>query len=995
MAGKLGRDSYSTNVGGGQNPPMAQSTKNNGIAGGSIQSVGQSGFNTYGNAQGIAQQAAYDREAIDSIVGFALKMGEPSLKKKLQEQQLYGMQLQAKGVSLEEFNKTQPKLSKFFGDTAVLEGARVYAVQDEANKRALEIEKNWEEYKKLPPDQFRQLMMEKMTQNPTGDPSADAQIMGAFMDNMPKLMSTHYQENFKYQQAELSKNYMNNLRSSAERINELRRQKGEGIIDEQTFQAELAKIKQNVQTPDPLMTDENRAVALGNAAKYAIMEGIPDLIADIPEEIMSTLPAEVQSAFQYAKRQARDNANKILLNDDVDFQRKMGEFKTTDNVLAARIDALIKEGDYDGARLLKDQRLQNIQASNEYIQNRTGSEVPFISFDDQSDVESSFVGSVILSQTKAKMELLKEQETLVKEREQFLAMSDAHIIGRDHAQRGTYPTAEEINRLALQYNVPQTFIYNQMTSYIDKYKAEVEQYRKNHFDREEYNLWSARKLTEDPLSDNSEDAYINKKVNDRIAEQNDSEKRKIAEGKAELNNIDKETDAKVEVVTVNSYNFENFDNITEVNNYPNMREWARRDIGTRKKISEDAIRRMETLILSGNTEGKSKDEIQKALGYMVFNHTTTDGPRIHSDILKTRFNIDKQVYNEKQFYTQVKLFGYLNENPQIGLVLRETIGNDTYERFEAAYGTLSSNEESDPHKVWNDTIGNKDFGKEDNRFERLNKPQQPKADGTYPWQSHPVVSQLVNKLPENARNPNNPMVRNYMSRVQNYYDEIDQSGSTATTQFKLQSAEAAVARDFDKTSSNKYLYENVVNIDGEPYGDTMASLVKNSSTGLRFDPAISDKVIEHAISVEDIEYAPKIGKDYQFIKSDKVNDKVVLTYRNTAGEEQTVQFGSFTPDLNVGKNGFVKDSVNVFPNVQGGKKVYTISFEYIDGETGQSVRDFRNISEEQYLALYAYHAKKPRGLLGIASDVGGTVMDTVGQFNPLNRLETNIDLLQD
>jgi hypothetical protein len=178
----------------------------------------------------------------------------PALKRHQTEQYVAGMQRAAQGEAIGDIAAEQPWYSRIFGDSDVVEGARVYTQQAKATEAAMLMTENMAELRKLDGQSaqahFTNIMMKSMT----GDPATDAALMRSLSGTMPAVMKQQAKEHYGYLQEEASKSESAAIHAGAKRLQDATMALRDGKISEDDFgalKADLAWLSVPANGRDP------------------------------------------------------------------------------------------------------------------------------------------------------------------------------------------------------------------------------------------------------------------------------------------------------------------------------------------------------------------------------------------------------------------------------------------------------------------------------------------------------------------------------------------------------------------------------------------------------------------------------------------------------------------------------------------------------------------------------------------------------------------------
>lgn len=158
----------------------------------------------------------------DNTLGVLLKLGEsliaPHVDRIRSQHAVQGMQRVASGEALTDIVNEQPWYSKIFGDDPLVEGAKAYSVQAQAQTWASEQENNMHQLRKRSPAEIPGYIMETMGKFMTGDPDTDSLIKANIGKAVPNVIKRHTKEHYAYLQEQASEARSRSWGSAAESV---------------------------------------------------------------------------------------------------------------------------------------------------------------------------------------------------------------------------------------------------------------------------------------------------------------------------------------------------------------------------------------------------------------------------------------------------------------------------------------------------------------------------------------------------------------------------------------------------------------------------------------------------------------------------------------------------------------------------------------------------------------------------------------------------------
>lgn len=138
---------------------------------------------------------------------FLMKMGNQVLGKVVEqrEQELFlqGAQRVAQGEALADIVEEQPWITKIFGESASVQGARTIAQITQIDKFNADLLGNMDELAAIGPEEIGGIVNQKMREHLTGDPTADAVIMQKMAETSGTFYTQHTKAHVKYVQMDM------------------------------------------------------------------------------------------------------------------------------------------------------------------------------------------------------------------------------------------------------------------------------------------------------------------------------------------------------------------------------------------------------------------------------------------------------------------------------------------------------------------------------------------------------------------------------------------------------------------------------------------------------------------------------------------------------------------------------------------------------------------------------------------------------------------------
>lgn len=145
-----------------------------------------------------------DNPTLDILSKLAGAVIEPRLKEARAEAFVTGMQRAASGEAVKDIANGDPWYTRIFGDSDVVEGARVYTAQAKAAEVAGSVEDSMGEVRKLAPDAAHAYYTQLIGNTLTGDAATDSTVMQSFARTLPATMRRQAKEHYAWRQEEAS-----------------------------------------------------------------------------------------------------------------------------------------------------------------------------------------------------------------------------------------------------------------------------------------------------------------------------------------------------------------------------------------------------------------------------------------------------------------------------------------------------------------------------------------------------------------------------------------------------------------------------------------------------------------------------------------------------------------------------------------------------------------------------------------------------------------------
>lgn len=125
---------------------------------------------------------------------------KPRLERAKQDAFFSGMQRAMAGEAVADIAQQQPWYSTLFGESDVVEGARTYTAQTQAQLTVAQMEDNMPELRKMAPAEAQAYFNKTINDSLTGERGTDASMLQAMTRALPSLMRRQSKEHYGFQQ---------------------------------------------------------------------------------------------------------------------------------------------------------------------------------------------------------------------------------------------------------------------------------------------------------------------------------------------------------------------------------------------------------------------------------------------------------------------------------------------------------------------------------------------------------------------------------------------------------------------------------------------------------------------------------------------------------------------------------------------------------------------------------------------------------------------------
>lgn len=339
------------------NPPVLDGLGRQGQTRGGVQG-------SPGTGSGF-QQHAIQAPPPNPTIALLNKVAGQYMEGKIKEQKaaafVSGMQRAAGGEAIKDIAEGQPWYTRIFGESDVIEGARVYTAQAKSAEAAAAIEDSMSEVRKMGPEESNAYFAKLIAGHMTGDDVADAAIMQGFARTMPSTMRRQAKEHYAWRQEEASTAESRALLAFAD-LQQKRAGSDKQTDDEYAQQAvQLVSGMRPAQGRDMDSWTKARTgdlVALAQAGKFHAVNTLREagLLGMLPPEART----KVESALDTAE-------NRVIATKSFEYADEIGQIAGEAEVY------------HDG--LAPQRTFEQLRALNEKFRKETGIDRDLISLD--------------------------------------------------------------------------------------------------------------------------------------------------------------------------------------------------------------------------------------------------------------------------------------------------------------------------------------------------------------------------------------------------------------------------------------------------------------------------------------------------------------------------------------------------------------------------------------------------------------------------------------
>jgi len=268
----------------------------------------------------------------DPTADLLFKLGgikaQEAVAKRERELFVQGATRAAAGEAMVNIANEQPWMSRVFGDTALVEGARAYSVKAGVAQWAGEQLNSMKELRKQSPDAAAPAISATIGRFMTGDPGTDAAIQEEFLAQVPSIVKEHTKQHYLYLQ-ETAKTARDNAFAAVFNKSEAYHQ---NVIDgtDADQAAETASVALALM-PAPgvdqaahwaaVVEQAVSSLGSGNVSTYTLLKRTGMLTA-LPLDAQTTIDIAIRKAAPAALQ----GAAKVLFNDLVELNKFKGNY---------------------------------------------------------------------------------------------------------------------------------------------------------------------------------------------------------------------------------------------------------------------------------------------------------------------------------------------------------------------------------------------------------------------------------------------------------------------------------------------------------------------------------------------------------------------------------------------------------------------------------------------------------------------------------------------
>lgn len=239
------------------------------LGGTTMVNAGIQGGRVPGNLPLAQDVKAQPNPMFDMVMAVADSAIKKNVERKKAEAFVIGMQRAAAGEAVTDIAAEQPWYTKIFGDSDVVEGARVYASQTVAQTQVAAMEDAMPELRKKTPAEAQQFFINSVNANLTGDPVADAAIMQSMSRALPQVMRRQTKEHYGWLQENATTQETAAFRAGATNLQAQAKALGKDFRNSEEFKVATQEFVASVMPADGRDLDSYQKSMTANLRSWA------------------------------------------------------------------------------------------------------------------------------------------------------------------------------------------------------------------------------------------------------------------------------------------------------------------------------------------------------------------------------------------------------------------------------------------------------------------------------------------------------------------------------------------------------------------------------------------------------------------------------------------------------------------------------------------------------------------------------------------------------
>jgi hypothetical protein len=212
---------------------------------------------------------AKEDRTMEFISAIADPIVKAQMEKKKAEAFVVGMQRAAAGEAVADIAAEQPWYAKLYGDSDVVEGARVYASQTIAQTAAAEMEDQMPMLRELNPQQAQKFFIDSVNSKLTGHAATDASVMQSMSRVLPGVMRRQTKEHYGFLQENATKQETAAFRSGAKNLQAKAQALGDDYRTSDEFKTDTQMFLESVMPAQGRDLDSYKKSMTGNLRTWA------------------------------------------------------------------------------------------------------------------------------------------------------------------------------------------------------------------------------------------------------------------------------------------------------------------------------------------------------------------------------------------------------------------------------------------------------------------------------------------------------------------------------------------------------------------------------------------------------------------------------------------------------------------------------------------------------------------------------------------------------